>query len=172
MSLDEYLDKNLKIYRAGVGKIISALFYSDKNRNYHGETSGSVLHYRLGFINDSLFCRYIDLSYMDINGYLHLCGTPDRIISEDNNLYVDELKTTSSRNHLDFIYAVGYAQLQLYMLLTGIKKGRVYVYIKDEDEMLYRKVEYNESFAKGLIRDYINLLENRTNIVNKIKSKY
>ncbi len=160
MSLDKYVDsyQNKKgLINVGVGRIISELFYDGTYRsNNHGETRGYILHSKLGFVNDQVFCRYIETDKY----YVRLCGTPDRISYENGVLYVDELKTTSSRN-IDFAKTVGEYQLQFYMYLTGIHNGRVYVYQTLEKKLYEFRVEYNENLVLKTLEDYLQLYEAR-----------
>ena len=149
----------MEFYKASVGSIINLLFYA--GRTYTPSTgvteNGKTLHYKLGFTESEKYCRYIPLDdIINESGYIRLCGVPDRISLEDK-LYVDELKTTYS-SHKEFAYSVGYAQLQLYMMITGIHDGRVYVYLKDRNTLEYRVFQYDESVAKELIKDYLEVL--------------
>jgi hypothetical protein len=158
MTLDKYIDsyQNKKeLINVGVGRIISELFYDNTYRqNNHNGTRGYILHSKLGFVNDQVFCRYIETDKY----YVRLCGTPDRIVYEDGILYVDELKTTSSRN-IDFARTVGEYQLQFYMFLTGIHNGRVYVYSTIEKKLYEFPVKYDETLVLRTLEDYLKLYE-------------
>lgn len=149
----------MEFYKASTGSIINLLFYSGRHytSNISYMDSGKNLHYKLGFTESEKYCRYISLDdIIGRQGYLKLCGVPDRISLEDK-LYVDELKTTYSSNK-DFAYSVGYAQLQLYMLITGIHNGRVYVYLKDKNILEHKVYDYNEAYAYELIKDYLEII--------------
>lgn len=162
MSLDKYLDSSQKrdpkdLIYLSVGEIISELFY-DNLPKYGGyrRTRGYILHSKLGFVNDQSFCRYVETDKY----YVRLCGTPDRISYENGVLYVDELKTTSSRD-LSFSKAVGEYQVQFYMFITGIKNGRVYVYQTLEKKLYEFQVEYNEELVMQTLEDYLQIYETR-----------
>ena len=161
----------MEFYKASVGSIINLLFYAGRTHipNTNVAENGKTLHYKLGFTESEKYCRYIPLDdIINVNGYLRLCGSPDRISLEDK-LYVDELKTTYSSNK-EFAYSVGYAQLQLYMMITGIHDGRVYVYLKDKNTLEYRVFQYDENVAKELIREYLNFVIRQKQIVKGIRS--
>ena len=156
MSLD-------KILRIGVSKIISELFYYDKNKSRQNFTSGDILHYRLGFIGDELYCRFM---YLD-DYIVKICGSPDRISYENGKLYVDELKTVNSKSYIDFARKVAYVQLQFYMFLTGIRDGRIYIYIKPEDKLILDSVvQYDENFVVSVLKAYLNLINQKKQVVN------
>jgi len=155
----ENLDKRL--IRLSVSRVISDLFYGGKQPFRRDVVSGDVLHYRLGFTGDEVYCRFLELD----NYYVKLCGSPDRISLEKGKLYVDELKTT--HNHQGFVEKVAYAQLQLYMFLTGIQLGRIWVYDKAKNELkMVGVVTYNESFVRELLRRYINWLESKKTLLD------
>jgi len=158
--MGETLDK--KLIRLSVSKIITDLFYSEKPFKRGNTTSGSVLHYRLGFTGDEVYCRFLELP----ETYVKLCGAPDRIMLANGKLYVDELKTTY--NHQGYMEKVAYTQLQLYMFLTGIPNGRIWIYDKRRGELrMIREVEYNESFVVNLLRKYVSWLDARNSLLNK-----
>ncbi len=153
MTLDQYLSKK-ELIHVSVGDIIGELFYNNLPRsNGYAKTRGYILHNRLGFTNDQVFCRYIENS----NYYVRLCGAPDRISLEDK-LYVDELKTTSNRD-ITFSKTVGEYQVQFYMFLTGIHNGRVFVYQTSEKKLYSFEVKYNEDLVKQTLEDYLKLYE-------------
>jgi len=142
------------VIKTSVGRIISELFQT-RYKNF-GYNKGDILHYKLGFMNSEKFCRYYDLSIFGLsNTYLLICGVPDRISYEDGKLYVDELKTTiTGRDSL--VKKIGEVQLQLYMFLTGINRGRLYIYYKDRDELkLVEVVEYDPETFNNIILRYV-----------------
>jgi len=155
----ETLDK--KLIRLGVSKIITDLFYGGRQPFRRDVMSGDVLHARLGFLGDEVYCRFLELP----EAYVKLCGAPDRIVMEGGRLYVDELKTTY--NHQEYMERIAYVQLQLYMFLTGITRGRIFVYDKSKGELrMVREVEYDENFVRNLLSRYINWLESRRVLLN------
>jgi len=144
-----------KLTKLSVGYVISELFYGGMRYNMQAMQDGSILQYKLGFLNSEKFCRYVELE----DRYIKLCGVPDRIAYENGRLYVDELKVTTTNNG-DFIRKVGTAQLQLYMMLTGISEGRLFIYYKDRNELtLDTIIQYDENKAKDLLYKYITILE-------------
>jgi len=152
--MTENLDKRL--IRLGVSRIITDLFYGGKQPFRRDIVSGDVLHYRLGFTGDEVYCRFLELE----NYYVKLCGSPDRIAIDNGRLYVDELKTTY--NHQGYMEKIAYTQLQLYMFLTGIHLGRIWVYDRSKGELkMVRVVTYNEDFVRELLQRYVNWLESR-----------
>ena len=161
MTLDKYLSsidtKTKEVIYLSVGEIISEKFYSNLPKyNGYRKTNGSVLHTRLGFTNDQVFCKYIETP----DYYVRLCGTPDRIAYENGVLYVDELKTTSYKD-ITFSKTVGEYQLQFYMFLTGIHNGRVYVYQTTEKKLYEFPVKYDEKLVLQTLEDYLQVYEAR-----------
>jgi len=150
--MGETLDK--KLIRLSVSKIINDLFYGGQPYVKRDLTSGDLIHARLGFLGDEVYCRFIELEH----AYVKLCGAPDRISYEGGRLYVDELKTTYDR--YDFAEQVAYVQLQLYMFLTGIRRGRIWIYDKNRGELrMVREITYDKNFVESLLRKYISWLE-------------
>jgi hypothetical protein len=155
----ERLDKILgkKIIRVSIGDVISELFYGNIKPTTQVAQNGTILQYKLGFLNSEKFCKYIELD----NYYVKLCGVPDRISYENGRLYVDELKVTTT-NKGDFIRKVGTAQLQLYMAVTGINEGRLFIYYRDNNKLVLDTiVQYDENKVKDLLSKYIAILEMR-----------
>ena len=155
-SLDEILSEQKQVLYASVGQIVSELFYTRRYKSF-GYSRGEVLHYKLGFVNSNKFCRYVELG----DYYIRLCGVPDRISYEDGKMYVDELKTTIT-NREGIVRKVGLAQLQLYMLITGIQYGRLFIYYKDREELvLDKELEYDENIARQILLRYIEVYNAR-----------
>ena len=124
----EGLEARVKVLKASVGEIIDSLFYRPfKPWRQNGTRRGQILHYRLGFNNAELFQRY----YQIMDYIILVRGCPDRIQPP----YVDELKTCRHILHPKINKAAEY-QLQLYMWLTGLTKGRLYVYYIDRGELV------------------------------------
>jgi hypothetical protein len=114
-----------------------------------------MIQYKLGFMNYEKFSKYVDMG----DSYVKICGVPDRISYEDGKLYVDELKTTFSGRE-NYIRKVGTAQLQLYMMITGIDEGRLFIYYKDRNKLVHDStVRYDENFARDIIRRYLKIRE-------------
>ena len=158
--MGENLDK--KLYRFSVGQIITDMFYRGMPAKRSDGLNGSILHYRLGFTNDQVYCRYLELS----DAYVLLCGAPDRISLEDK-LYVDELKTTYS-NSIDKMKRVGETQLQLYMFITGITDGRLYIYLKDQKRLLDPiHYKYDELKVYDIMYKYLAMKKYLEEMVNK-----
>lgn len=138
-----------------MGDVISEIFYTKTTYNSFGFSQGNIIHYRLGFNNVEKFCRYMELD----NYYVKLCGVPDRISYENGRLYVDELKTTITGKD-NYIKSVGLAQLQLYMYITGISEGRLFIYYKDKGTLsLDTILQYDENKVKDILIKYITILE-------------
>jgi len=157
--MEENLDKRL--IRLSVSKVISDLFYQGQPFIKRDVVSGDVLHARLGFTGDEVYCRFMELE----NSYVKLCGAPDRISLDQGRLYVDELKTTYNRT--EYMERVAFTQLQLYMFLTGIQRGRIFIYDKSKNELkIVREVTYDENFVRNLISKYINWLESKKALLN------
>ena len=139
------------IIKVSVGDIISELFYKRRRIYSYGYQSGETLHYRLGFMNSEKFCRFIQYD----NFVVKLCGVPDRISVENGIAYVDELKTTITGRE-NFIRKVGIVQLQLYMYITGIERGRLWIYYKDRDELVKDlEVYLDRNFVERLVKAYV-----------------
>jgi hypothetical protein len=157
--MTETLDKLLgkRVIRASIGEVVSELFYGNTKPNMQTAQNGTILQFKLGFLNSEKFCKYIELD----NYYVKLCGVPDRIAYENGRLYVDELKVTTT-NRGDFIRKVGIAQLQLYMAVTGINEGRLFIYYRDNNKLVLDTiVQYDENKVKDLLSKYITILEMR-----------
>jgi len=160
VTLDDIISE-CKLLKVSVGKIIDTLYDFKKNR--YNSLKGSIIHYKLGFNNDELFQRYLDLSsYGYDNTYLLIRGVPDRIVLP----YVDELKTTV-RNNDGIIIDVAVDQLQLYMFITGLDKGRLYIYYKDTKELeLFDTYRFNRERFDDIIRTFMELYSKRKRISN------
>lgn len=158
--LDQLLKKG--VIRVSISKIISELFY--ENRSFKTiSQNGEMYHFRLGFTNTEKYCTYIPLDFMNYQEkYIEICGVPDRIYCNDT-CFVDELKTTVSFRE-EFARKVGYAQLQLYMLVTGVKRGRLYIYLKDKNVLKENVYDFDKGFVFELIKRYLTLLSEKRNI--------
>jgi len=157
--MGETLDK--KLIRLSVSKIINDLFYQGQPYVRRDIASGDILHARLGFVGDEVYCRFLELD----NAYVKLCGAPDKISYENGKLYVDELKTT--HNRLGFAERVAFTQLQLYMFLTGITRGRIFIYDKSRGELrMVKEVEYDENFVRNLLTKYVEWLRSKKTLLD------
>jgi len=146
--------KKKRLFNVSVSELISELFYP-RSFNPYEIKSGSMIQYKLGFMNYEKFSKYVDMG----DSYVKICGVPDRISYEDGKLYVDELKTTFSGRE-NYIRKVGTAQLQLYMMITGIDEGRLFIYYKDRNKLVHDStVRYDENFARDIIRRYLKIRE-------------
>lgn len=157
-TLEELLKKyDSPVIKASVREIVNELHFNG-NKKYIslGYPNGAVIHHELGFINNKKFRRYLSLDFLGSSGkYLEIRGIPDRISYKNGKLYVDELKTTIHGKE-DFIKRIGFDQLQLYMFITGIENGRLYIFYKDTNELVIDKeVTYNQDKVQDIVYKYL-----------------
>ena len=138
------MTEKTKIYKLSVSDIVR-LYLGTTLPEQKTLDRGTTEHEQNGYDNKKLYERYY---IIDLDNIICIRGIPDKV----DPPYVIEFKTTTKKNLEDI---VNYAelQLQLYLWLTGLPKGRVDVYIKDLKKFVkgHRYVDYNESLTKTVI---------------------
>ena len=133
-----------KIYKLSVSDIVR-LYLGTTLPEQKTLDRGTTEHEQNGYDNKKIYERYY---IIDLDNIICIRGIPDKI----DPPYVIEFKTTTKKNLEDI---VNYAelQLQLYLWLTGLPKGRVDVYISDTKKLVkgYRYVNYSEALTKNII---------------------
>lgn len=89
-----------------------------------------------------------------VDDELNIRGNCDGVIElGDEGEFIIEIKTISSKGfrYLKEPKDKHYAQLQLYMYLSGVHQGILFYECKDDQRIREFKVEYNEEFAMDLV---------------------
>ena len=149
MTLDNILSK-YTIISVSVSKILSVIY--DIPKSCYNSYYSRILHYKLGFTNKQLFQRYIDLcDYNYDNVILLIRGVPDRILPP----YIDELKVTTKHRDKRII-SIARDQLYLYMYLTGLNLGRIFIYYKDTNTLELKDIiKYDSNKLRAIIEKFI-----------------
>lgn len=101
----------------------------------------------------------------------HISGEPDRIVKgipeSPNKEHIAEYKTHNDKSFKDLkengvkkSKYMHYAQMQVYMLLTGIDRCIYLAVNKNDDELYYERIRYNESEANQLIERAKSIIYN------------
>ena len=157
--------------RLSAGQISSLLFYRDKDMmGYKVPSSvleaGSLVHARLGYNQPKLFMRF----FLYKGEYWLITGMPDKIDYE--NGVVEELKTFHSEQVRKRQEKAGKVQLNIYLFLTGLKKGKLCFYDMRKEEMVkIIDVEYDRQFLKRTLNTAIGLQKDIQKFVDKYKKK-
>jgi len=161
-TLDKIIEREFTVppvIKTSVGKIIDELFHATRKYKSFEHPRGGVYHYKLGFMNAEKYSRYLPLDSFGLEGkYMLISGVPDNVSYENGQLFVDELKTTITGRE-SYVRKVGLAQLQLYMFITGIPRGRLFIYYKDKNELvLDRVVSFDKEEFSKIISKYVTIL--------------
>ena len=144
----------VKIYKLSVTDILKLYFFNTLVC-YNSKSSGIKEHKINGYNNTKIYERYYPINLENI---ILVYGIPDRI----DPPYLVEFKTCSTKT-LDAIVDYSTIQLQLYMFLTGLTKGRLDIYLKDKKVLIkgYLYTDYDENLVKDVIlKAYKNLNQN------------
>ena len=140
------LDKIL--LRASVSEIANTLI--PRKHRWANFSRGNILQYKLGYMNYQKFQRIYEGEF----GYrLWVSGVPDKIDLENGRVH--ELKVTY--NGLDDTsLARSILQLQMYLWLTGLRKGCLDVYKVSENKLYecYKEVELDMDLLRKAFNDY------------------
>lgn len=145
----------MKHIKISASEIASLIVYGPlRNFSYTNQEKmdiGRYAHLKFGFTNVKKFTRFIV-----IDDYLvEITGYPDRI--DYNNATIEELKTFNRRD-LSKQEKAGIIQLQIYLFLTGMTKGKIYLFNVEGEKITKRlEIEYDENQIIDYIKKAITI---------------